>query len=54
MSQMNNVYHNETFKQILDVLNSPKLDDTVKARHETWPGHLKRMDPNRPPRLALQ
>jgi len=54
---MNNVYHNETVKRTLNVLNSLKLDNTVKdmkALHETWPGHLKRMDLNRPPRLAVQ
>jgi len=57
MSQMTNVYHNETVKRTLNVTNSLKLDDTVKdmkARHENWPGHLKRMDSNRPPRMALQ
>jgi len=54
---MNNVYDNETVRRNLNVRNSLKLDDTVndkKARHRTWPRHLKRMDPNRPPRLALQ
>jgi len=54
---MSNEYHKETVKRNFNALNSLKLDDTVKymkARRKTRPGHLKRMDPNRPPRPALQ
>lgn len=41
---MSTAHHNETVKGTLNVLNSLKLDDTVKdmkACHKTWPSHLK-------------